>query len=66
MPYLPGWIDRLTRPLQQGLYDGRARFWRTSLYTWRFIRLGAMLANRLACRRRDIYMTLEAIAGTPK
>lgn len=60
-PYLPGWLDRVTQPLQQGLADGSAKSWRWSLYAWRAIRLGALLTYRFSASRRDVHMTLEAI-----
>jgi len=64
-PPLPGWVERLSAPLQAGLADGSARPWRLSLYTWRAIRLAGWGWQRLAHPADDIFTTLEACAEKP-
>lgn len=65
LPALPGWLDRLTQPLQTSLATGQGRAWALRLYAWRLIRLAAWTAHRLLRPRDDVYVTLEARATRP-
>lgn len=66
LPPLPGWLDRLTTPLQAGLSTGQARQWRLALVAWRAVRVAAWGWQKLAHRNDDIFATLEAIAFRPR
>jgi SAM-dependent methyltransferase len=66
LPPFPGWLRRLSAPLQQGLADGHARFWPLALLSWRVIRLVGWGWQKLVRSGDDIFATLEASAFCPK
>jgi 2-polyprenyl-3-methyl-5-hydroxy-6-metoxy-1,4-benzoquinol methylase len=65
LPPLPGWLRRLTAPLERALATGQARPWRLALLTWRAVRLCGWSWQKLAHRDDDIYAVLEATAFRP-
>lgn len=66
LPELPQWLDTLSKPIQRGLFNGQARLWKFSLYTWRLIRLFGWVWQKFTKPQDDIFTTLEAIAFRPK
>lgn len=62
LPRLPLWLRRLSAPLQHQLGTGRARFWAVKHLLWRAIRLMGWAWQKIAHRRDDVFMTLEAVA----
>ena len=65
LPRLPGWLRRLSRPLQRGLADGQARAWPLALWTWRGVRVAGWGWARVVHPRDDVFTTLEAFAFKP-
>ena len=65
LPPLPGWLRRMSAPLQQGLVTGQARLWLPALLTWRVVRLLGWGWQRLFQPDTDIFATLEAMAFRP-
>jgi 2-polyprenyl-3-methyl-5-hydroxy-6-metoxy-1,4-benzoquinol methylase len=65
LPMLPRWLHNVSVPLQAGLATGQARFWRTSLYTWRAVRALGYLWDRIAHPGLDVFATLEITALKP-
>jgi 2-polyprenyl-3-methyl-5-hydroxy-6-metoxy-1,4-benzoquinol methylase len=64
-PRLPLFVERIFEPIQQGLAHGDTPFWFLSLYSWRAVRLLALLRDRLLATKDDTMMTLEALAYKP-
>ena len=62
LPRLPLWLRRLSAPLQHQLGIGHARFWVVKHLLWRAIRLMGWAWQKIAHRRDDVFMTLEAMA----
>jgi 2-polyprenyl-3-methyl-5-hydroxy-6-metoxy-1,4-benzoquinol methylase len=63
LPPLPGWLERITRPLQAQLASGQVRgSWGLSLWLWRVIRAGAWGWQKLTCPGDDVHATLEVNA----
>jgi len=65
LPPLPGWLRRLSAPLQHTLTTGQAKAWPVVLWTWRIIRIFGWGWQRLAHPEDDIFTTLEATAFRP-
>ncbi len=65
LPPLPGWLRRISAPLQHGLSTGQARLWLPALLTWRVVRLLGWGWQRLFQPDTDIFATLEAMAFKP-
>lgn len=65
LPPLPGWIRRISAPLERALADGSARPWPVALALWRAIRLLGWGWQRAARPQDDIFATLEALACRP-
>jgi 2-polyprenyl-3-methyl-5-hydroxy-6-metoxy-1,4-benzoquinol methylase len=66
LPPLPGWLRRISTPLQRGLVSGNARAWPLALTAWRTVRLFGWGWQRLARPQDNIYATLEAQAFRPQ
>jgi 2-polyprenyl-3-methyl-5-hydroxy-6-metoxy-1,4-benzoquinol methylase len=62
LPRLPRWLRWLSAPLQHQLGTGRARFWIVKYLLWRGIRFVGWAWQKIAHRRDDVFMTLEAVA----
>ncbi len=65
LPPLPGWLRRLSAPLQQRLSQGRSTAWPVALLAWRAVRLLGWGWQRLRHPQDDIFATLEALAFRP-
>jgi len=65
LPPLPGWLRRLSAPLQHGLTRGQTKAWSLALWTWRAIRVLGWGWQRVAHPADDIFTTLEALAFRP-
>jgi 2-polyprenyl-3-methyl-5-hydroxy-6-metoxy-1,4-benzoquinol methylase len=66
LPPLPGWLRRVSAPLQHRLANGMARPWLVALSFWRVIRLLGWGWQKIAHPRDDIFATLEAVARRPQ
>jgi SAM-dependent methyltransferase len=65
LPLLPGWLRRLSAPLQRRLTTGQAKVWPLALFTWRAIRVFGWGWQLIARPDDDIFTTLEAVAFRP-
>jgi SAM-dependent methyltransferase len=65
LPPLPGWMRRLSAPLQYQLVTGQAKAWPLALFAWRAIRVLGWAWQKVAHPHDDIFATLEAIAFRP-
>lgn len=65
LPPLPGWLRRLTGPLQHALSTGQARPWWLALAAWRAARLLGWGWQTITHPQDDIFATLEASAVRP-
>jgi 2-polyprenyl-3-methyl-5-hydroxy-6-metoxy-1,4-benzoquinol methylase len=65
LPPLPGWLQRLTQPLQAKLAAGRPGAWPVALALWRVARGLAWAGQRLVRPADDVFATLEASAVRP-
>jgi 2-polyprenyl-3-methyl-5-hydroxy-6-metoxy-1,4-benzoquinol methylase len=65
LPPLPGWLDRLTKPLQRAVASGQTGQWALTLFAWRAVRALAWLGGRLSGAHDDVYVTLVATATRP-
>jgi SAM-dependent methyltransferase len=66
LPPLPGWLRRVSAPLQRGLATGQAGAWPLALLTWRATRVFGWGWQLVAHPDDDIFTTLEAIALRPR
>ena len=66
LPPLPGWLRRMSTPLQHSVSIGQARFWPVALFSWRAIRGFGWAWQRIMHPNDDVFTTLEAIAFRPR
>ena len=65
LPPLPGWLRRLSAPLQYQLVTGQAKAWPLALFARRAIRVLGWGWQKVTHPHDDIFATLEAIAFRP-
>jgi len=65
LPPLPGWLRRLSAPVQSGLTTGQARAWPLALALWRAVRVLGWGWQRVFRPGLDVFATLEAAATRP-
>jgi SAM-dependent methyltransferase len=65
LPPLPGWLQKASARLAQGLADGNARPWLLALLLWRVVRVAGWAWHKLSRQEGEIFTTLEALAQCP-
>lgn len=66
LPPLPGWLQKASARLAQGLADGNARPWLLALLLWRAVRVAGWAWHKLSRQEGDIFTTLEVLAQCPR